>query len=55
MAAVRPVSGKRVVWVVFGGLALLTALAVYWFMTHAETIRRGELQSPPDPAGGAQR
>ncbi|MBI5433153.1 MAG: hypothetical protein HZA52_10020 [Planctomycetes bacterium] len=37
----QPVSGKRVVWVIFGGIALLTGLAVWWFMTHAEEIRRG--------------
>ncbi|MCC6408862.1 MAG: hypothetical protein IT453_16990 [Planctomycetes bacterium] len=37
----QPVSGKRVVLVVFGGIALLTGLAVWWFMRHAEEIRRG--------------
>lgn len=51
----RPVSGKKVVWVVFGGLALATGLAAWWFWAHAESIRRGEVgpRGEPDRTGTA--
>lgn len=49
----RPVSGKKVVWVLFAGLALATGLAAWWFWAHAEAIRRGEL-SPRDASGAPQ-
>ena len=48
----RPVSGKRVVWIVFGSLAVLTGLAVYWFVQHAEALRRG---APAENAAPAER
>jgi hypothetical protein len=41
----RPVSGKRVVWVAFGVIALVTGLAVWWFVTHAAAVRSGP---PPE-------
>ena len=47
------VSGKRVVWVVLGGIAVMTGLTVYWFMSHAGAVRRGtRTQLPTQDAPG---
>jgi hypothetical protein len=49
MAAMRTVSGKRVVVLVFGGIALILACTIYWFVQHARDVRDGGVRATEAP------
>lgn len=45
----RPVSGKRVVIVTLGGIALILAVSIYWFVQHARAVRDGGVRASDAP------